>query len=122
MTDTENNIVEVVDEDGNTLEFEVVAEFDVDEHSYAVLAPKREDGSESDDESDECSDDDDEDEYLICRIEEDSEGGQNLVEIDDDDEYERVLEVLDEIFADEVLGGEGEDGDDESDDEEETQK
>lgn len=80
--DEENNVVELVDEEGNKVRFEHIMTFEYKGEWYAALTPEKE-AEESDEEG--------EDEIAIFRIvgEEDNE---TLEELDDED-------LLDEVFA-----------------------
>ena len=103
MSEEEANVVVAIDDDGNEVELEVVAELDVDGKLYAVLVPRCEEGCETDD--------DDEQDCIVCRVEGEDDD-QNLVEIEDDDEYDRVMEAFDEMYADGVFGEDEEDEED----------
>lgn len=92
MANTKNDIpsdmddIEMIDityEDGTSCSCEVIAHFDVDDISYAALLP----------EGDEDSD------ILVYRY---SENGDDveLCEITDEDEFNKVADVLDEILDD----------------------
>ncbi len=73
----ETNLVTLIDEDGTEREFEVLEIIEVDEQEYVVIAPPE--GEE------------DEDEALVFRLEMDGETGEELlVDIEDDDEWEKV--------------------------------
>lgn len=92
MTNTKNDFpsdmddIEMIDityEDGTSCSCEVIAHFDVEDISYAALLP----------EGDEDSD------ILVYRY---SENGDDveLCEITDEDEFNKVADVLDEILDD----------------------
>ncbi len=68
---SEREVITVQDEEGHTHEFTLVDVLDVDAHRYAILQPA------------------DDDTAVVFRIEDDS-----LVTIDDDAEFERVLEAI----------------------------
>lgn len=95
MAEERDDIVVLTDEDGNEHEFEVVDYFEVDGKEYAILLPAE--GAEEEEE-----------EALIFRVEEDTDGNQVLVEIEDDDEWEKVASAWEEMAE-----HEGEDEDDE---------
>ncbi|NPV70723.1 MAG: DUF1292 domain-containing protein [Firmicutes bacterium] len=91
------------DEDGEEHEFSVVDVIEVDGKEYAILLPM-------DHELDQGADIEDiEEGAVIFRVESDGKGEEVLVEIDDDDEWERVAGAWEEIIEDE------EDEDDEDD-------
>ena len=76
-------MIDITYEDGTSCSCEVIAHFDVDDISYAALLP----------EGDEDSD------ILVYRY---SENGDDveLCEITDEDEFNKVADVLDEILDD----------------------
>ncbi len=80
------------DEDGNENEFEVIATLEVDEMEYAVLLP-------SDEEVEPESEDFDE--VYILRIEQDENGDDVLVGIEDEDELNEVIKAYEELIKDE---------------------
>ena len=82
MEDNNDNLVVLVDEDGQEQEFEHIDTFEYNDRTYVVLIPF--DGAE--DEKDE-----DEEEVVILRVE--LEGDEEtLVSIDDDEELDNVFE------------------------------
>ncbi|HEY9899456.1 MAG TPA: DUF1292 domain-containing protein [Pantanalinema sp.] len=81
MEEAKEDIVTLVDEDGNEHEFAVVDIIEVDEKEYALLLPAE---SESDAE--------DSEDVLVLRFEDDS-----LVMIDDENEFNRVVQYLEEL-------------------------
>jgi len=100
----EEDTVVLTDENGVEHEFELVDVFDLEGKQYAVLAPTDE---EEDDE-----------EAIVLRIEKDADGNDVLVDIEDDEEWDRVAARWDEILEDEAALEWDEDEDDEEDDEE----
>jgi uncharacterized protein YrzB (UPF0473 family) len=90
----ENNVVTLVDEDGNEHRFDLLNIVELDENRYAVMIPEEatlENGEE----------DDEEDEAVIFRIETDEEGEEVLVDIEDDEEFEKVCDYLDQLMEEE---------------------
>jgi uncharacterized protein YrzB (UPF0473 family) len=73
--------VELEDEDGKTSVYDLTAEFVVGDQSYAVLLTVEE-GS---------------DEYDILKVVTSPEGELELVTIDDDEEWENIAELYDEM-------------------------
>jgi len=107
MEHEEGDFVVLTDEDGEEHEFELVDVFDLNGKEYAVLA-SAEDSDEEDDEA------------IVLRVERDGEGQDMLVDIEDDEEWERVAARWDEILEEEsVLEWDPEEEDDEDGDEEE---
>ncbi len=76
----EKKIVTFVDEDGKDLEFEVVDYVELDDQRYALLAP--------------LGDEEDAFVYKVIEVE----GKEEYVVVDDDDEFERVLEEYESLF------------------------
>lgn len=73
--------VELEDEEGTTSVFDLTAEFVVGDQSYAVLLKV----------------DDDSDEYDILKVITSPEGNLELATIDDDEEWENIAELYDEL-------------------------
>ncbi|MCL6614582.1 MAG: DUF1292 domain-containing protein [Firmicutes bacterium] len=89
----ETDLVTLVDEEGKEHHFELIDVIEVDERRYAVMTPVEEERAE-----------DEEGEAYIFRLETDENGEEILVDVDDEDEFDRVcaaLEELDEDFDDE---------------------
>ncbi|MBE3584038.1 MAG: DUF1292 domain-containing protein, partial [Limnochordaceae bacterium] len=105
--------ITLVDEDELEHSFEVADIVEVDEQTYFVLVPQ--DRAQGADEAGKGSDEEDEDEEgtqaVIMRVDEDEDGDQVLSEIEDDAEFERVLDAL--------KAQESEDEDDDEDEEDE---
>lgn len=77
----EEQIIETVDENGNVVKFELYDIVEVDEKEYALLLP---------------ADEEDADEVVLMKITKD--GEEYLFEtIDDDDEFERVAEYVENM-------------------------
>ncbi len=72
--------VKLVTEEGQEIEFEVVADFEIDDVEYAIL---NEPGEE---------------EVIICRVYEKSSGELELVGVEDDDEVNLVLSAYEELI------------------------
>ncbi len=91
MTDEERDeIVVLTDEDDVEHEFTVVDVIEVEGSEYAVLLPMDQEPCEEDEE-----------EAIILRVESDEDGEDVLVEIEDEDEWERVAQAWEEIAEDE---------------------
>lgn len=109
MTEREEEVIVLTDEEGHEHQFEVIDVLKVDEKDYAVLFPVDENEEEGD-------------EVLILRIDADENGEDVLVEIEDEEEFDRVAEAWDEYVDEqdweeqaEELGSEEEDEEDEKD-------
>lgn len=88
----EMDIILLYDEEGNETEFEVVATLELDDNEYAILLPR-------DDERD--PDADEEEEAYILRIEQDDDGEDVLVGIEDEEELNAVIEAYEELVKEE---------------------
>lgn len=82
--DEDREVIVLFDEEDNECHFEVLAVLDVDDNRYAVLLPITEDGDE-------------EEEAYVLRIEQDENGEDILVGIDDDEELDTVVEAYEEL-------------------------
>ena len=87
MAEPEDDIVTLVDEDGGEHDFEVIDILEVDGKEYAILLPLEEGEGEA----------------VILRIEAGEEGNEILVDIEDDEEWERVADAWEEKLAEEEL-------------------
>lgn len=107
--DEDLDIVTLIDEEGNTFEFEIVDFFLVDKMEYAVLLPlcsnfsdyeggcripfdDRRKSITCDDEFDD-EDGNNEDEAVILRVIKGDNGEESLHIIDDEDEWQKVSEI-----------------------------
>ncbi len=103
MEREQGDLVVLTDENGEEHEFELVDVFDVDGREYAVLA---------------STEDEDDEEAIVLRVEKDTDGNDQLVDIEDDEEWEKVAARWDEILEDEASLEWDEDEEDEDEDEE----
>jgi uncharacterized protein YrzB (UPF0473 family) len=81
MEDERDDIVVLVDENGDEVEFEHIDSFEMNDNEYVILAPLNEE-----------IDEDEEEEVIILRVEHNEDGEDSYVTIEDDDE-------LDEVFS-----------------------
>jgi uncharacterized protein YrzB (UPF0473 family) len=88
----ENNVITLVDDDGNEHRFDLLNIVEVDEIRYAVMIPEGAKLEGSDEE---------EEEAVIFRIETDDDGEEVLVDIEDDVEFEKVCDYLDQMMEEE---------------------
>ena len=87
--DEELGIITLVDEDGKEVQFEIIGQQQMDGNTYVALLP-----ADTDIESDEW-------EYVVVKYVEDEEGG-SLVSVDDDAEYEKIADIFDKFFSEEI--------------------
>ncbi|MGL5439458.1 MAG: DUF1292 domain-containing protein [Filifactoraceae bacterium] len=84
MDNMNDEVIVLVDEDGNEVEFELVMSLEAQGNQYAILLPVEEL-------------EDEEEEAYIFRMEEDEEGEIALSAIEDDEEYEMVVSVYENL-------------------------
>ena len=81
----EENIVPLIDEDGNEVKFEIIADTEYEGATYIALIPVDEESEE----------------YFILKAvtsEDDPDDLEDLIEIEDDDEFQTVAAIFDEIL------------------------
>ncbi len=79
----DREIVVLYDEEDNECQFEVLAVLDVDESRYAILMP--------------AEADEDDEEAFVLRVEQDENGEDILVGIDNEEELDTVVEAYEEL-------------------------
>lgn len=95
MTDHNNenmemdNTITLIDENGEELEFEIIDMFEIDEEEYAILLPLS-GGGEAE-------------EAIILKVGTDENGEEILHEIENDDEWEMVANIWQEILEDDKI-------------------
>ena len=81
------NIFTLTVEEGNESQFELIGNLDINGNTYVALVPVENENS-------------DEEEYVILKVEEDENGEEFLVTIDDDDEFDEVADAFeDQLMA-----------------------
>lgn len=85
MAEQETNWITLVDEDGHEHRFNLLNVLEVDGLKYAVMLP-------------ETPQEEEEEEAVIFRIDTDEAGEDVLVDIEDDDEFAKVCEALEELY------------------------
>lgn len=91
MTEQETNWITLVDEEGHEHRFNLLNVVEVDGLKYAVMLPEVPQQDEEDEEA------------VIFRIDTDEAGEDVLVDIEDDAEFAKVCQVLDELYAEEEV-------------------
>ncbi len=86
-----DEIFTLTDEEGNESEFELIASQEIDGTTYVALVPY-----------DAAKKDDAEQEYVVLKLIADENGEDLLVTIDDDDEFEKVAEIFEDMLFDEI--------------------
>lgn len=93
MTEQENNWITLVDEEGQEHRFNLLNVLEVDGLKYAVMVP-------------EALQEDEEEEAVVFRIDTDEAGEEILVDIEDDEEFAKVCEVLEDLYEEDETGPE----------------
>lgn len=91
MTEQETNWITLVDEDGHEHRFNLLNVLEVDGLKYAVMLP-------------EVPEEDEDEEAVIFRIDTDEAGEDVLVDIEDDEEFAKVCEVLEDMYEEDEEG------------------
>ena len=84
-------IFTLTDEEGNESDFELIASQEIDGATYVALVPYTETNKDA-----EVQD------YVVLKLEADEKGEDLLVTIDDDDEFEKVAEIFEDMLFDEI--------------------
>jgi len=79
----DRELIVLYDEEDNECRFEVLAVLDVDEERYAILMP--------------ADDSDEDEEAYVLRIEQDEDGQDILIGIDNEQELNTVVEAYEEL-------------------------
>ena len=87
----ENEYFTLTDEDGNELEFEVIAQCEKNGEQYFAMIPVEE----------EESNDSEILEYIILKLAKED-GEEILVTVDDDDELDDIADYFDDLFSQEI--------------------
>lgn len=91
-------VITLVDEEGEEHDFEVIDVIELEGEKYAILLPVLE--GEEDTEA-ETEDEEDSEEAIILKFARDEEGNEFLVDIEDDEEWEKVAGLWEEMLAEE---------------------
>ncbi len=81
----------LVDEDGKEYEFAQIGETEVEGTKYLALVPANPEESE-----------DDPFEYIILKGVKTEDGEMDFITIDDDDEFDKIADIFDDMFDDEA--------------------
>ena len=92
--DNEREFFTLVDEDGSEIEFEKIGEITLNEKVYFAMIPA-EAAENAQNDGGFC-------EYVVLRLEKDADGEDTLVSVDDDDEFDNVADVFDDMFSEEI--------------------
>ena len=81
----EDEVVTLVDEEGAEHDFTVIDIIEVEGAEYAIMLPVDEENNEA----------------IILKFSKDEDGNELLVDIEDDEEWEKVSDAWEEMIADE---------------------
>ena len=82
-----DQIFTLTDEEGNESQFELIGNLDINGNTYVALVPVDRNSEEE--------------EYVILKVEEDENGEEFLVTIDDVDEFDEVADAFEDEFMSE---------------------
>ncbi len=102
LFEEEYPVLVLVDEEGAEMEFELIAELDIQDNKYRVLLPLDEfffEEAEEDESDGEVEDGG----VVIFKVMYDEEGNEFLADIDDDEEWEMVADVWQELTENEEI-------------------
>lgn len=89
----EREFYTLTDEEGNEIEFELIGVTEYKNNTYYAMIPVEDEGKEGDDGFTE---------YVILRAEEDENGETTLITLEDDEEFDDVADLFDDMFSEEV--------------------
>ncbi|MBX5466494.1 MAG: DUF1292 domain-containing protein [Firmicutes bacterium] len=89
IPEEEDEVITLTDEEGRDHDFVVVDVIEVDNQEYAILLPVDE------------TQDDEEGEAVILRVEQDADGDDILVDIESEEEWERVAQAYEDLLDEE---------------------
>jgi uncharacterized protein YrzB (UPF0473 family) len=89
--ENEREFFTLTDEDGNEIEFELIGTIDLEGVTYHAMIPADQEGEEQGFY-----------EYVILKTEVDEDGEEMLVTIDDDAEFDKVADIFDDMFSEEI--------------------
>ena len=89
--DEDGGIVSIEYEDGTAVDCEILGTFEANGKNYIALVPQKSDEN-----------DDEDDNVLIYRYEESDEDNFELIDIEDEEEFNKAAEVLDGLLNDET--------------------
>ena len=87
----EREFFTLTDEDCNEIEFELIGTVEVEGVTYHAMIPADQQGEEQGFY-----------EYVILKTETDEDGEDMLVTIDDDAEFDKIADIFDDMFSEEI--------------------
>lgn len=83
----ESNIIPLIDEDGNEINFEIIGDAEIDGVVYYAMTPA---GAQENNEGII--------EYVLLKLVKDEDGEEVFVTVDDEDEFDKVADFFDDLF------------------------
>lgn len=83
----QDEVITLVDEEGTEHDFTVIDIISVDQSEYAILLPVEEES----------------DEAIILKFSQDEDGNELLIDIEDDEELEKVADAWEKMLAEEEV-------------------
>ncbi len=90
----EREFFTLVDENGDEISFELIGMTEYKGNTYYAMIPA--------DAADEAPEEGGFCEYVILRVETEEDGENTLVSVDDDDEFDDVADIFDDMFSEEI--------------------
>ena len=91
----EREFFTLTDEEGNEVEFELIGTTEYNGNQYYALIPADAADKAEEEDGGFC-------EYVILRVEKEEDGEYGLVTLDDDDEFDDVADLFDDMFSEEI--------------------
>lgn len=103
MDEEKQEIITLIDEEGERFNFLIVDHFSLEETEYAILLPlqEEEDAGEGESSFTPVTGEGGEEEAVIFRVEEGDDGETNLHVIEDEEEWQKVAEIAYQRLMDE---------------------
>ncbi|MBQ9745621.1 MAG: DUF1292 domain-containing protein [Clostridia bacterium] len=83
----EFEVLTLTDENGSLLDFEFIGAVELDGNEYYALIPLQNNPER---------------EYIVLRVEDAGDGEVNFIDIEDDDEFDRVADLVEDEFFSEI--------------------
>lgn len=91
----EREFFTLLDENGQEVVFELIGVTEYKGKTYYAMIPPEEAENAQDSEDGFC-------EYVILRVDENEDGTNDLVSVDDDEEFDDVADLFDDMFSEEI--------------------
>ena len=91
----EREFFTLTDEEGNEIEFELIGSAEINGILYYAMIPADAAEKAQSTEDGFC-------EYVILRVDENEDGTNDLVSVDDDEEFDDVADLFDDMFSEEI--------------------